>query len=350
MAAAQLPECNQTIRIGPHRLSGRVVMAPMAGITDLPFRRVVRRFGAALAASEMTTADTRLWQTRKSRQRLAFDQESGLRVVQIAGAEPEPMARAAAALEAMGADIVDINMGCPAKKVCRKLAGSALLRDERDVAAILAAVVGAVRIPVTLKTRTGWDRDTRNIVRIARLAEDSGIAALAIHGRTRACRFTGSAEYTHIAEAASAVAIPVFANGDIDTAEKALEVLTTSNVAGVMIGRAAVGQPWLFRDVLALLEKGRTPTPLPLADVRDIILGHLDDMYRFYGEQTGVRVARKHLIAYCENLSDGRAFRRTVVRAESAAAQFAMTRTFLESACQEQSALWRAKDSGVIAQ
>lgn len=304
-------------------------MAPMAGITDPPFRRLVRRFGAALAASEMTTADTRLWQSRKSRQRLAFDQESGLRVVQIAGADAEPMAQAAAALERMGADVIDINMGCPAKKVCRKLAGSALLRDEDEVARILDAVVGAVAIPVTLKTRTGWDRDHRNIVRIARLAERTGIAALAIHGRTRACRFNGNAEFAHIAQAVDAVDIPVFANGDITTPQKALEVLQATGAAGVMIGRAAKGAPWLFRNVQSYLQKGRVCASLPIAEVRDIILGHLDDMYRFYGEQTGVRVARKHLIAYCENLTDGLAFRRAVVRAESSSLQFEITRSFL---------------------
>ena len=319
------------ITIGPHRLAARAVMAPMAGITDLPFRRLARRYGAALAASEMTTADTRLWQTKKSRQRLAFDDEDGLRVVQIAGSDAEPMARAAAALENMGADIIDINMGCPAKKVCRKLAGSALLEDEAHVARILAAVVGAVSIPVTLKTRTGTSLDNRNIVRVARLAEANGIAALAVHGRTRACRFRGEAEYAHIADAVAAVGIPVFANGDITGSKKALEVMNASNAAGVMIGRAAVGQPWLFRDVVAALAGEAEKTPLPIGEVRDIILGHLDEMYRFYGEQTGVRVARKHLIAYCEHLSDATSFRQGVVRVESAESQLAMAKAFLSA-------------------
>ncbi|MEM8983764.1 MAG: tRNA dihydrouridine synthase DusB [Pseudomonadota bacterium] len=329
MAATANAVFDDSVRIGPHRLSGRALMAPMAGITDPPFRRLARRFGAAVAASEMTTADTRLWQSKKSRQRLAFDDEAGLRVVQIAGADTAPMAEAARALEQMGADIVDINMGCPAKKVCRKLAGSALLRDETEVANILQAVVAAVSIPVTLKTRTGWDTDNRNIVRVAKLAEDCGIAALAIHGRTRACRFGGSAEYAHIGAAAAAVEIPVFANGDIDTPEKALEVYRASNVAGVMIGRAAKGQPWVFRDINAALDNSAPVSRLSIAKVRDIILAHLDDMYRFYGEKSGVRVARKHLIAYCENLTDGDTFRRAVVRAQTANEQFEMTASFL---------------------
>ncbi|MEM1263180.1 MAG: tRNA dihydrouridine synthase DusB [Pseudomonadota bacterium] len=329
MVATAKSLTDDAIWIGPHRLSGRALMAPMAGITDPPFRRIVRRFGAAVAASEMTTADTSLWQSRKSQQRLAFDDEAGLRVVQIAGADAEPMAQAAIALEQMGADIVDINMGCPAKKVCRKLAGSALLRDETEVATILNAVVNAVTIPVTLKTRTGWDTDNRNIVRIATLAEDSGIAALAVHGRTRACRFGGTAEYAHIAAAAAAVRIPVFANGDITTPEKALEVYQASNVAGVMIGRAAKGQPWIFRDINAALDKNGSVSRLSIVEVRDIILGHLEDMYRFYGDKSGVRVARKHLIAYSENLTGGDAFRRAVVREEAATQQFEMTASFL---------------------
>ena len=329
MAAVPADAC-APIRIGPVELTARAVLAPMAGITDPPFRRLARRFGAALAPGEMTTSDTRLWRTRKSRLRLSFDNEPSPRVVQIAGSEPRAMAEAARALEAMGADIVDINMGCPAKKVCRKLAGSALLSDESQVARILEAVVAAVRIPVTLKTRTGPDPGTINARRIAAIATRSGIAALALHGRTRACRYNGSAEYETIRSVAADSAIPLFANGDIDTPEKAHAVLATTASDGVMLGRAAQGQPWIFRDVNAFLATGKRPEPLPIADVRDIILGHLDDIYRFYGETTGVRVARKHLVRYGQNFADTNDFRYRSVRAETASCQFRLTRDFLD--------------------
>jgi len=320
------------MRIGTIDIASPVLLAPMAGTTDLPFRRLARRFGAGLAATEMTTADTSLWRSEKSRQRLRLEGDPWPRVVQIAGSDPGPMAEAASAVADAGADIIDINMGCPAKKVCRKLAGSALLKDERRVADILTAVVAAVDLPVTLKTRTGWDPDNRNGVRVARLAEDCGIRALAIHGRTRACRFAGSAEYATIAQIVDAVSIPVIANGDIDGPEKALEVLRVTGAAAVMIGRAAQGRPWIFRDVLHYLHDGTAPPPVDAAELRAIITAHLQDLHRFYGEERGVRVARKHLSWYSRHLPDGHEYRRQVMRVESAREQLLLTERFLDSA------------------
>ncbi len=320
------------MRIGSIDIASPVLLAPMAGTTDLPFRRLARRFGAGLAATEMTTADTALWRSEKSRHRLRLEGDPWPRVVQIAGSDPGPMAEAARAVADAGADIVDINMGCPAKKVCRKLAGSALLKDERRVAGILSAVVAAVDVPVTLKTRTGWDPEHRNGVRVARLAEDCGVQALAIHGRTRACRFAGSAEYATIAQIVDAVSIPVIANGDIDGPEKALEVLRLTGAAAVMIGRAAEGRPWIFREVLHYLLHGSRPAPLDAAGLRAIIIAHLQDLHRFYGEERGVRVARKHLSWYSRHLPDGDEYRRQVVRVESASEQLLVTERFLGSA------------------
>src|SRR6056297_88262 len=320
------------MRIGTIDIASPVLLAPMTGTTDLPFRRLARRFGAGLAATEMTTADTSLWRSEKSRHRLRLEGDPRPRVVQIAGSEPGPMAEAARAVADAGADIVDINMGCPAKKVCRKLAGSALLQDERRLAEILTAVVTAVDLPVTLKTRTGWDPNNRNGVRVARLAEDCGIRALAIHGRTRACRFAGSAEYATIAQIVDAVSIPVIANGDIDGPEKALEVLRVTGAAAVMIGRAAQGRPWIFREVLHYLRDGTAPAPVDAAELRAIITAHLQDLHRFYGEERGVRVARKHLSWYGRHLPDGDEYRRQVLRVESAREQLLLTERFLDSA------------------
>ena len=243
----------EPIVIGPYRLDGRAFLAPMAGVTDLPFRRLCRRLGAALAAGEMLAADLRLWDTAESRRRRDHTDEPEPRVVQIAGGDAQAMAEAARRNVAAGAQVIDINMGCPAKKVCSKDAGSALLRDEANVAAILAATVAAVDVPVTLKIRTGWAPDQRNAVSIARIAEDSGICALAVHGRTRACRFNGAAEYETIAAVKRAVRMPVIANGDIDSAAKAVAVLHATGADGVMIGRAAQGRPWIFREIAALL-------------------------------------------------------------------------------------------------
>ena len=283
------------MKIGSFELAAPLALAPMAGVTDRPFRSLCRAMGAGLAASEMVTADTRLWKTDKSRRRLDHAGEAEPRVVQIAGSDPAMLARAAQLNVDSGAQIIDINMGCPAKKVCNRAAGSALMRDEGLVRAILEAVVGAVDVPVTLKMRTGWDRDNRNAVRIARMAEDIGIAALAVHGRTRADLFAGEAEFATVAEVVGSVAVPVFANGDIDSPERAREVLGITGAAGVMIGRGAHGRPWIFRQVKTYLASGVAVGPPCHREVRDIIMAHLESLHEFYGEDVGVRMARKHL-------------------------------------------------------
>jgi len=318
------------IQIGRFRLTGRALLAPMAGITDLPFRRLCRRLDAALAAGEMLSADPRLWQTRESRRRREHAGEAEPRVVQIAGGDPDSMAEAARRNAEAGAQIIDINMGCPARRVCNQEAGSALLRDEALVARILQATVAAVEVPVTLKIRTGWDAASRNAVRVARIAEESGIQALAVHGRTRACRFAGSAEYESVAAVKQAVRIPVIANGDIDSPEKAARVLRETGVDGVMIGRAAQGRPWIFREIEELLAHGRAREPAPV-EVRDIMLAHLRDLYGFYGEEPGARIARKHIGWYCSGRPQGETFRRSVLQVATAEAQLAMVRDYFDA-------------------
>jgi tRNA-dihydrouridine synthase B len=312
------------LRIGPYALPSPVVLAPMAGVTDRPFRILCRSFGAGLAASEMISADTRLWNTSKSRHRMNHEGEPEPRVVQLAGADPQVLAEGARANVALGAQIIDLNMGCPAKKVCGRLCGSALLTDEPLVARILEAVVSAVDVPVTLKIRTGWDRENRNGVNIACIAEACGVAALAVHGRTRADFYDGSAEYDTIRDIKSRVRIPVFANGDIDTPQKAREVLDFTGADGVMIGRASHGAPWIFRAVNARLQSGIATSTLQRTELRDIILAHLDSLYIFYGEESGVRIARKHLGWYCRQLLGSAAqIRRELMEAQSTAVQFA---------------------------
>ena len=306
------------------------MLAPMAGVTDAPFRRLCRRFGAGMTTSEMTTADTSLWQTAKSRRRLDLDFDAEPVAVQIAGSDPEQLAIAAKACVARGAQIIDINMGCPAKKVCKKLAGSALLKDENLVAEILTAVVAAVEVPVTLKIRTGWDPEYRNGVSIAKIAEESGIQALAIHGRTRACRYQGHAEYDTIAQINDVISIPVIANGDITTPEKSLEVLRLTNADGLMIGRGAQGRPWIFQELLHVLQNDSVFSPLEKNELRDTIIGHLKDMHRFYGDLTGIRVARKHLTWYCRHLVNADDFRYRVVRVDSAAEQIRLTQEYFD--------------------
>jgi len=316
------------VKIGPYELASPFVLAPMAGVTDAPFRRLCRRFGAGLTTSEMTTADTSLWQTAKSRRRLDLDLDAEPVAVQIAGSEPDQLARAAEACVARGAQIIDINMGCPAKKVCKKLAGSALLQDERLVENILTRVVDAVDVPVSLKIRTGWDPEHRNGEKIARIAEQSGVQALAVHGRTRACRYKGDAEYETIAQIKDAISIPVIANGDITTPEKSLEVLRLTNADALMIGRGAQGRPWIFQELTNFMQNGSVFSPLEKNDLRDIMLGHLEDMHRFYGDLTGVRVARKHLTWYCKHLANADEFRYRVVRVDSAEEQLRLTQEY----------------------
>jgi len=287
-----------TVKIGPYSLPSNVLLAPMAGVTDRPFRILCRRFGAGLAASEMLSADVRLWDTPKSRRRMDHTGEPSPRVVQIAGYDPIMMADAARRNVDAGAEIIDINMGCPAKKVCNRFAGSALMQDEPLVARILHSVVQAVDVPVTLKTRTGWNRDNKNGVRIAHIAEDNGIQALAIHGRTRTDLYQGNAEHETVAAIKASIKIPVFANGDIDSPQRAKAVLDATGCDGILIGRAAQGRPWIFDEVNFFLERGESRANLPLEKVRDIMRAHLEDLYAFYGDETGVRVARKHLSWY----------------------------------------------------
>ncbi|OWL91491.1 tRNA dihydrouridine synthase DusB [Halopseudomonas aestusnigri] len=282
----------------------------MAGVTDQPFRQLCRRLGAGLVVSEMVTSDTRLWNSRKSRLRLVHEGEPEPRSVQIAGGDPEMMAQAARMNAELGAQIIDINMGCPAKKVCNKAAGSALLRDEPLVAAICEAVVQAVDIPVTLKIRTGWDPENRNALRVARIAEDSGIQALAVHGRTRSELYTGHAEYDTIAAVKQSIRIPVFANGDITSPDKARQVLQHTGADAVMIGRAAQGRPWIFREIDHFLRTGQYLPPASLDEQQQILTSHLSALHAFYGDEHGARIARKHVSWYLQTLPGAAEFRR----------------------------------------
>jgi len=309
------------MQIGAHVLRNALFVAPMAGVTDRPFRLLARRFGAGLAVSEMVSSRPELRGSRKSLLRLDHAGEPGPVSVQIAGADPAMMADAARDNVARGAQIIDINMGCPAKKVCSTYAGSALLENEALVARILEAVVAAVDVPVTLKIRTGPSPERRNAVRIARLAEAAGVRLLAIHGRTRACGFGGHAEYDSIAEVKSRVAIPVIANGDIETPQAARAVLERSGADGLMIGRAAFGRPWIFREIEHFLATGEVLPPPPTAELRAVVDEHLEGLYALYGEAQGLRVARKHLGWYARRLPGGEAFRQQVVRIEAVAPQ-----------------------------
>jgi tRNA-dihydrouridine synthase B len=310
----------------------------MAGVTDKPFRLLCKRMGAGLAVTEMTTSDPSLWHTRKSRRRMDHAGEPEPISVQIAGTIPERMAEAARHNVSQGADIIDINMGCPAKKVCKAWAGSALMRDERLVADILAAVVAAVDVPVTLKIRTGWDHDQRNAPVIARMAEDAGIAAVTIHGRTRDQKYTGRAEYDTIARIKSELSIPVLANGDIDSPEKARFVLDYTGADGLLIGRAAQGRPWIFREINHFLATGQhLPAPRP-DDICAILISHLRALHAFYGEQAGVRIARKHLGWYVKNQAEHAAFRTQVNRAETAVEQIDQTLAYFDNLTTRQAA------------
>ncbi len=319
------------MQIGPYAIQPRAILAPMAGVTDKPFRQLCKRLGAGLAVSEMTISDPRLWHTRKSQHRMDHEGEPAPVSVQIAGTDPQILADAARYNVDQGAQIIDINMGCPAKKVCNAWAGSALMRDEALVARILEAVVSAVDVPVTLKIRTGWAADQRNAPTIARIAEASGIAALAVHGRTRDQQYTGVAEYDTVAQIKSLLRIPVIANGDIDSPGKARAVLETTGCDAVMIGRAAQGRPWIFREVEYFLATGETLPPPSLTEIRDILLGHLDHLHAFYGELQGVRIARKHLGWYAKDRPENSAFRAVVNRAETAAAQSRLTRDYFDA-------------------
>ena len=301
---------NAVVAIGPHVLPNNLILAPMAGVTDRPFRHLCRRMGAGLAVSEMVTADASLWTSRKSRLRMDHTGESEPIAVQIAGGDAPMLAEAARFNVTHGARIIDINMGCPAKKVCNKAAGSALMRDEALVRDILETVTAAVDVPVTLKMRTGWDRESRNAVAIARMAEDAGIQALAVHGRTRAEGYKGEAEYDTIARVRDAVSIPVFANGDVDTPRKARDVLEHTGADGLLIGRAAQGRPWIFDQIRHFLVTGTELPEPPLDRIRDILLDHVRALHDFYGPYLGVRIARKHVGWYLQARDPDRHFRK----------------------------------------
>ena len=327
------------MRIGALEFPNPIALAPMAGISDAPFRRLCAELGAGMTPSEMISSDIMLWTSRKSRQRLRSWDESLPRIIQIVGYDDEMLAEAAQCAERQGAAVVDINMGCPAKKVCRRLAGSSLLKDPPLVRRILKRVVERVNVPVTLKIRTGWCVESRNGVQIARIAEDCGVAALTVHGRTRSCKFSGDAEYDTIRDIKKTVSIPVLANGDIDSPQKAQAVLDYTGADGIMIGRAARGRPWIFSEIKTFLSKERDEnSDLPLPSVRDIILSHLDSLYSFYGESTGVRVGRKHLFWYAQYQDGADNFRDRVVRVETAREQLELTRAFCNRFTREASA------------
>ena len=323
------------MQIGSHVLRNNLFVAPMAGVTDRPFRQLCKKFGAGLAVSEMVTSNSLLWGSEKTRRRANHDGEAEPISVQIAGADPRMMAEAARYNVAEGAQIIDINMGCPAKKVCNTMAGSALLRDEALVGRILDAVVSAVEVPVTLKFRTGWDSHSRNALRVAKIAEESGIKLLSLHGRTRACGFTGHAEYDTIGEVKAATWLPVIANGDISTPERAKHVLQYTGADGVMIGRAAQGRPWIFREIAHYLATGeKLPSPL-VSEIREVLLEHLHDLYAFYGRDRGVKIARKHISWYTKGLAGSASFRHHMNGLDTCAEQLAAVDRFFRTQAQQ---------------
>ncbi len=326
------------MNIGPYQLSSQSILAPMAGITDRPFRQLCRQMGAGLAISEMVTSRPDLWYSRKTRTRINHDGESSPVSVQVLGTDPEQIAMAAQFNVRHGADIIDINMGCPAKKVCNVSAGSALLKDETQVAAILNHVVKSVPVPVTLKIRTGWDKNNRNALSIAKIAAESGIQALTIHGRTRACGYNNKAEYDIIAAVKQTVNIPVIANGDINSAETAQFVLQYTGADAVMIGRAAKNNPWLFTDINHFLFSGEHPAAPTFQEKTTVLLELLKSLYAFYGDHRGVRIARKHLAWNIKPLPGGEHFWQQVNGINDAALQLAMTREFFDRCLQDKNA------------
>lgn len=317
------------MKIGQYEIKNRIFLAPMAGITDQPFRRLCSQLGAGLTFSEMMSTNPDVWHTEKSKLRLAHHHDIGINAVQIAGSDPTEMAAAAKINVEYGANIIDINMGCPAKKVNKKMAGSALLREPDLVARILDAVVNAVDVPVTLKIRTGWDKENRNCLEIAKIAEQAGISALTIHGRTRSCLFNGNAEYDSIKAVKQAISIPVIANGDITSAQKAQQVLAYTGADAVMIGRGSYGQPWLFEEIVHFLEYGQKPG-LSLTEKGQLMFKHIKALHQFYGEEKGYRIARKHVGWYSENLCPGSNFKRTFNALETTKDQLKALEDFLE--------------------
>jgi tRNA-dihydrouridine synthase B len=319
------------MQLGPYQLRNNVFVAPMAGVTDRPFRQLCKELGAGYAVSEMAASNPRVWASDKSTRRINHDGEMEPKAVQIAGADPQLLAEAARFNVERGAQIIDINMGCPVKKVCNNWCGSALLRDELLVASLLQAVVNAVDVPVTLKFRTGWDRENKNALSIARIAEDSGIAMLTLHGRTRADGYKGDAEYDTIAAVKAAVKIPVVANGDIDSPQKAKRVLAYTGADAVMVGRAAQGRPWIFREIEYFLRTGKLLPSPEIREVRQLMNHHLRAHYAFYGEYLGVRTARKHIGWYVRDLDGGEVFRQQMNLIEDCDTQLAAVDVFFES-------------------
>ncbi len=316
------------MQIGPYSLKNKLIVAPMAGVTDRPFRQLCKKMGAGMAVSEMVSSNSLLWGSKKTQRRANHDGEVSPISVQIAGADPEMLAAAAQYNADKGAQIIDINMGCPAKKICNVMAGSALLKDEKLVERILFSVVKAVNIPVTLKIRTGWDEHNKNAIRVSKIAEDAGIQALAIHGRTRACAFKGNAEYDTIGAVKAAVSIPVIANGDISTPEKASHVLEYTHADAIMIGRAAQGKPWIFREINHFLETGKHLPPPEVREIHHVLIQHLNDLYNFYGEYSGVRIARKHISWYTKGLVGSANFRHQMNQLQTCEEQLFETNAF----------------------
>jgi len=320
----------RSMQIGPYKVRNQLVLAPMAGVTDRPFRQLCKSLGAGLAVSEMVSCNSALWGSKQTLRRMDHEGEVEPRSVQIAGADPKMMAAAARFNVERGAQIIDINMGCPARKVCNVMAGSALLQNESLVRQILEAVVTAVDVPVTLKLRTGWDPENRNALTVAQIAERAGVQALAIHGRTRACGYSGEAEYQTIRNVKQAVSVPVIANGDITGPEKARQVLETTGADAVMIGRAAQGRPWIFRQIEHYLSTGQLLPEPGAKEIRTMMIDHLQNLYNFYGEYTGVRVARKHIAWYSKGQRGGAEFRQRINHVESAAQQVSMVHAWFD--------------------
>ncbi len=332
------------MRIGPYQLRNNLIVAPMAGVTDRPFRMLCKKLGAGLAVSEMVTSNSLLYGSAKTLRRANHEGEVEPISVQIAGADPQMMAQAAIHNVRHGAQIIDINMGCPAKKICNVMAGSALLRDEPLVSQILKAVVKAVDVPVTLKIRTGWDKQNRNAVAVAKMAQDIGIQALAMHGRTRACMYTGDAEYDTIAAVREVLEIPLIANGDITTPEKAQYVLQYTKADAVMIGRAAQGRPWIFREIEHYLATGQHMPAPEVQEIKSVMLQHLHDLYDFYGDLTGMRVARKHISWYTKGLKDSAQFRHQMNQLQSIPEQLALIEAFFDHLQQQHERLQYVPD------
>ncbi|MCH9639103.1 MAG: tRNA dihydrouridine synthase DusB [Betaproteobacteria bacterium] len=335
------------MQIGTHTLKNNLIVAPMAGVTDRPFRQLCKSMGAGMAVSEMVTCNSLLYGSKKTQRRANHEGEVSPISVQIAGADPEMLATAAQYNMDRGAQIIDINMGCPAKKICNVMAGSALLQNEKLVGKILDSVVSAVDIPVTLKIRTGWDKQNKNALSIAKIAENAGIQALAIHGRTRACAYRGDAEYETIAAVKDAIKIPVIANGDITSPEKAKYIMEFTKADAVMIGRAAQGRPWIFREISHFLATGNHLPAPEVSEIHRVLIAHLHDLYNFYGEYSGVRIARKHISWYTKGLIGSAGFRKSMNQLQTSEQQISETDKLFTNLANHNQRLSYSKNEGV---